>query len=269
MTSARPRRLLLVGGAGRMGRLFARFFRRRGWRVLIDDPDGPVPGFATAPPGSAATAEVVCVAVGLDVVADALSAVLDFGPTGLVFDIASVKASLRPVLERARAEGVAIASVHPMFGPDAASFRGRDLIVCDCGDRAAARRAKALFDGAGLKIRTMPLAEHDPWNAQTLGLAHLVALAAAGALAGLGVNLGAIDGRASTSFRHLLNLVEPVLEQEPALTRAIQTANPESAVVVEHLAEQVEVFRRLLSGDDPEAFRKKVVAIRRALRPRS
>lgn len=264
-----PRRLLLVGGAGRMGRLLARFFKRRGWRVLIDDPTGSVPGFATAPPGSAATADVVCVAAGLDVAADALSAVLDFGPAGLVFDIASVKASLRPALERARAEGVAIASVHPMFGPDAASWRGRDLIVCDCGDPAAARRANALFDGAGLTIRTMPLAEHDAWNAQTLGLAHFVALSAAGALAGLGVDLGATGGRASTSFRHLLNLVMPVLEQEPALTRAIQAANPESAAVAKVVADEVEVFRRLLSGGDADAFRKKVMEIRRALRPRS
>jgi chorismate mutase/prephenate dehydrogenase len=252
-----------------MGRRLAFFFRRRGFRVLIHDPAGALRGFAPAGLDAARDADVVVVAASLERTAAALEAVLDRKPRGLVLDIASVKAPLLPAIGRARAEGVAIASVHPMFGPEVRSFRGSDLIVCDCGDAAAARRARALFAGAGLKIRTIPLAEHDPWNAKTLGLAHFVALAAAGALAELGVDLDGVDGRASTSFRHLLTLVEPILDQEPALTRAIQASNPQSDLVAGHLAEQVEAFRRLLFEKDLTALTSRLVACRRALRPRS
>jgi chorismate mutase/prephenate dehydrogenase len=252
-----------------MGRRLASFFRSRGFHVLICDPAGAVRGFASAALEAASDADVVVVAASLERAAEALERVLEQEPRGLVFDIASVKAPLLPAIAKARARGVAITSVHPMFGPAVRSFRGRDLIVCDAGDAAAARRAKALFNGAGLKIRTIPIAEHDLWNAYTLGLTHFIALAASGALAELGVDLDEVDGRASTSFRHLLSLVEPILYQDPALTHGIQAGNPQSAFVVERIAEQVEAFRRLLLEENLPAFTDKVLAIRRALRPTS
>src|SRR5450756_2425055 len=76
-----------------------------------------------------------------------------------------------------------------------------------------------------------------------MGLAHVAALAAAGALQRLKVDAFDVDGRATTSFRHLLALVAPLLDQDPALTRAIQVQNPDAAWVAEVLAEEVEAIR--------------------------
>ena len=257
--------LLLVGGAGRMGRLFARFFRRKGYRVLVADPAGAPRGFAAGTLDDAATADVVLIAASLEHVRDALSSVLARTPKGLVFDIASLKAPLLPLFALARKRGVAIASAHPMFGPDA-RFSGRDFLVCDTGDASAARRVARLFAGEGLEIRTMPVTGHDRWVGRTMGLAHLVALASAFALAELGVRRDDVDGRATTSFRHLLALVEPILGQDPALTRAIQAANPEAPLILEHLAEQVEVLRQVLFAPDASRLEARLSAARAVLR---
>jgi chorismate mutase/prephenate dehydrogenase len=248
-----------------MGRLFARHFRRKGFAVRVADPAGAPRGFAAAPLDEAATADIVLVAASLDNAAAALGAVLDRKPKGLVFDIASLKAPLLPLFSRALGQGVAIASAHPMFGPDA-RFSGRDFLVCDAGDPAAARRVARLFAGEGLKLRTMPANEHDRWVGRTMGLAHLVALVSAFALAELGVTTGDVDGRATTSFRHLLALVGPILGQDAALTRAIQAANPEAPLVLEHLAEQVEVVRQLLFAGDASRLGARLSAARAALR---
>ena len=257
--------VLLVGGAGRMGRLFARFFRRKGFAVRIADPAGAPRGFPTGTLDDAAEADVVLIAASLDHAAAALAAVLDRNPKGLVFDIASVKAPLLPLFLRAREGGVAIASAHPMFGPDA-RLSGRDFLVLDAGDKAAARRVARLFAGEGLKIRTMPAAEHDRWVGRTMGFAHLVALVSAFGLAELGISRDDVDGRATTTFRHLLALVGPILEQDPALTRAIQAANPESLFVLEHLAEQVEALRVLLFEGDASRLDARLSAVRASLR---
>jgi chorismate mutase/prephenate dehydrogenase len=257
--------VLLVGGAGRMGRLFARFFRRKGFAVRVADPAGAPRGFAAGTFDDAATADIVLIATSLGQAAETLAAVLDRRPKGLVFDIASVKAPLLPLFTRARKEGVAIASAHPMFGPDA-RFPGRDFLVCDAGDASAARRVARLFAGEGLKIRTMPAAEHDRWVGRTMGLAHLVALVSAFALAELGVARDDVDGRATTSFRHLLALVGPILDQDPALTRAIQAANPEALFVFERLADQVDALRSLLFGGDASRLDTRLSAVRAALR---
>jgi chorismate mutase/prephenate dehydrogenase len=259
------RTLLLVGGAGRMGRLFARFFRRKGFAVRMADPAGAPRGFTRGTLEDAATADVVCVAASLDATPAALEGVLAQSPRGLVFDIASLKTPLLPLFTRARKEGVAIASAHPMFGPDA-RFPGRDFLVCDVGDASAARRVTRLFAGEGLKIRTMPAAEHDRWVGRTMGLAHLVALVSAFALAELGVSRDDVGGRATTSFRHLLALVGPILDQDPALTRAIQAANPEALFVFERLADQVDALRSLLFGGDASRLEVRLAAVRAALR---
>jgi len=265
LAKRRTKRVLLVGGAGRMGRPFARFFRRKGFAVRIADPAGAPRGCAAGTLDDAAAADFVLIAASLEHAAEALAAVLDQKPKGLVFDIASLKAPLLPLFARAQKEGVSIASAHPMFGPDA-RFSGRDFLVCDTGDAPAARRVARLFAGEGLKIRTMPVLEHDRWVGRTMGLAHLVALVSAFALAELGVACDDVDGRATTSFRQLLALVGPILGQDPALTRGIQAANPEALFVLEHLVEQVEAVRVLLFGGDLSRLDARLSAVRASLR---
>jgi chorismate mutase/prephenate dehydrogenase len=256
---------LLIGGAGRMGRLFARFFRRKGFAVRIADPVGTVRGFPAGTLDDAAEADVVLIAASLDHSAAALAAVLDRNPKGLVFDVASVKAPLLPLFSRAVEGGVAIASAHPMFGPEA-RLSGRDFLVLDAGDKAAARRVARLFAGEGLKIRTMPAAEHDRWVGRTMGFAHLVALVAAFSLADLGISRDDVDGRATTTFRHLLALIGSILDQDPALTRAIQAENPEACSVIESFAEQAEALRHLLFEGDGSHLEARLAAVRAALR---
>jgi prephenate dehydrogenase len=99
-----------------------------------------------------------------------------------------------------------------------------------------------------------------------MGLAHLVALVSAFALAELGISRDDVDGRATTSFRHLLTLVGPILAQDPALTRAIQAENPEALFVLEHLARQVEDLRVLLFEGDASRLDARLSAVRASLR---
>ena len=259
------RTLLLVGGAGRMGRPFARLFRRKGFAVRIADPAGAPRGFPAGTLDDAVEADVVLIAASLDHAAAALAAVLDRNPKGLVFDIASVKTPLLPLFSRARKAGVAIASAHPMFGPGA-RLSGRDFLVLDAGDHEAARRVARLFAGEGLKIRTMPVADHDRWVGRTMGFAHLVALVSAFSLAELGISCDDVDGRATTTFRHLLGLVGSILDQDPALTRAIQAENPEACSVIESFATQAEALRHLLFEGDGSRLEAKLAAVRATLR---
>jgi len=256
--------VLIVGGAGRMGRLFARYFRRGGFDVEICDPADTLPGFPSAPLERAASADVVVVAASLSRSAETLAAVAAKRPKGLLFDIASVKAPLLPVLEAARLGGLSVASVHPMFGPTVRSLRRHGLIVCDCGDARAARRARKLFEGSGLRIATMPVAEHDPWIARTMGLTHALALGAAAALAALDVGPDALDGRASTSFRRLVELIGPILDQETELTRMIQAGNPEGEEALIQFEREMASVRKLLFHEPPSRLDATIRELRKA-----
>jgi len=251
-----------------MGRLFARWLKGRRFHVLVADPAGAPAGFAKGSLDDAAGADVVVVAASLSRAAEVLSDVVARHPKGLVFDIASVKTPLVPTLEEAVRRGLAIASVHPMFGPDVASFRGHDLIVCDCGNAAAARRVRTLFVGSGVKVAAMPLAEHDPGVARTRGLTHALALGVAAALAVLEVEMKKLDGRASTSFRRLVELVEPILDQEAELTWTIQTGNPHSEEALLQLEREMTAVRKLFFHEPPERLDAALAGLRKALHRR-
>ena len=247
-----------------MGRLLAPHFRRKGYRVLVADPAGAPVGWAEGTLDDASSADVVCIAASLDATPAALEEVLAHSPRGLVFDIASLKTPLLPLFARARKARIAIASAHPMFGPSA-RLKGNDFLVLDCGVPAATSRLARLFAGEGLRIRRMPVAEHDPWAARTMGLAHVAALACAGALERLKVDAFDVDGRATTSFRRLLELVASLLDQDPALTRAIQRQNPDAPWVAETLARELEELRSALFAKDARPLAERIGALRRAL----
>jgi prephenate dehydrogenase len=151
-----------------------------------------------------------------------------------------------------------------MFGPSVRGFRGHDLIVCDCGDAKAARRAKNLFDGWGLRIATMPVAEHDPWIARTMGLTHALALGAAAALAAMEVAPDVLHGRASTSFRRLVELIGPILDQEAELTRMIQAGNPEGEEALIQFEREMGSVRKLLFHEPVEQLDATIRELRKA-----
>ncbi|MBK9373615.1 MAG: prephenate dehydrogenase [Holophagales bacterium] len=259
------KRVLLVGGAGRMGRLLARAFRDAGHSIAIHDPGRRLPGFPSVPLEIAAAADAVVVSVSLEATPAVLAELLSLSPPGLVLDVASVKGPLLPLYAEAARRGLSVASVHPMFGPGVRSFEGQNLIVCDAGVPAATRAAARLFSGQGLKVATMPIGAHDAWIARTLGLAHLLSLLAGSALAREGVKVKSLDGLASTSFRRLCELAAPILHQAPDLTLPIQARNPATPGLFDLLERELASWRALVERNDVAAFERKLGEARSVL----
>ncbi len=266
-TRAAGRRVLLVGGAGRMGRILARAFRDTGHSVAIHDPGRRLPGFPTVPLETAAAADAIVVSVSLEATPAVLAELLSLSPPGLVLDVASVKGPLLPLYAKASRRGLSVASVHPMFGPGVRSLDGQNLIVCDAGVPAATRAATRLFAGHGLQVATMPIGAHDAWIAQTLGLAHLLSLLAGSVLAREGVKVKSLDGLASTSFRRLCELAAPILHQAPDLTLPIQARNPATPALFDLLESELASWRALVQRNDLAPFEKKLAAARGVLAP--
>lgn len=264
---APARKILLVGGAGRMGRLLARALRANGHAVAIHDPGRRLAGFPSVPLETAAAADAVVVSVSLEATPAVLAEVLSLSPPGLVLDVASVKGPLLPLYAKAVRRGLSVASVHPMFGPGVRALEGQNLIVCDAGVPAATRAAARLFSGFGLSLATMPIGAHDAWIARTLGLAHLLSLLAGSVLAREGVKVKSLDGLASTSFRRLCELAAPILHQAPDLTLPIQARNPETPALFDLLETELAAWRALVSANDAAAFGKKLAEARSVLAP--
>lgn len=264
---ARPKDLdgktvLIVGGAGRMGRWACRFLSNRGATVRVYDPRGELDGYENV--GSlrdhAKNADIVVIASPLGAAPEDLKAVIDCGPDGLVFDICSVKSHIAALLREANVRGIKIASIHPMFGPGVPSLKGRNVLICDFGSDDANKETYNLFSAWGARTIMIELDEHDRLMVYVLGLAHLTSLLFAGSARRSGERLAGLREVQGPTFGKLAAISKEVVNESRRVYHDIQSLNPNSKQMI---AAMEDAFRELKSAaldPDPKRFAKIVDA---------
>src|ERR1041384_4234444 len=139
------RRVLVIGGAGHMGRWFVRYLAAQGFAVEIADPGEGPPGVPNHRDWKAVALdhELIVIAAPMPATARILEAMAAAPPRGVAFDVGSLKSPLRKGLHALRAAGAKVTSIHPMFGPDTELLSGRHVIFVDVGSPEATAAARS------------------------------------------------------------------------------------------------------------------------------
>lgn len=250
------RRALVIGGAGKMGRWFVEFLRSQGFAVDVSDPQGAPVGSRDIGDFRAAelSHDFVVVAAPLGTTDAVLRDLVRCKPTGVVFDIGSLKSPLRQSLMDLRASGVRVTSVHPMFGPDTELLSGRHVVFVDVGDQSALAEAQALFASTMAELVVMDLDEHDRLIAYVLGLSHAVNIAFFAALADSGEDAPRLARMSSTTFDAQLDVASRVAKESPQLYFEIQRLNDYGDESLEALVRAVHELQRTIRTGDASAF---------------
>ncbi|MEO0996584.1 MAG: prephenate dehydrogenase/arogenate dehydrogenase family protein [Pseudomonadota bacterium] len=248
--------VLLIGGSGKMGGWFARYFSTQGFRITVADPRAPVFDAAHVEDWHDAGLDfdVVVVATQLGLSAVVLNELADAGPPGLVFDIGSLKSPLRRPLARARDAGLRIASLHPMFGPDTRLLSGRHMIFVDAGHAEATAAAKRLFAATMVERLDMSLDDHDRLIAYVLGLSHALNIAFFTALAESGEAAPKLATLSSTTFDAQLAVASQVAGESPDLYFEIQHLNEFGLHPLAALCDATERVLASVQSGDKEGF---------------
>lgn len=252
-------RVLVIGGGGKMGAWLVEFFTSQGFVVDIADPAPPAPGEHYREHygdwrEAGADYAVIVVAAPLAVSGGILTELAGRRPSGLVFDVGSLKGPLRAGLEALAAAGCRVTSLHPMFGPDTRLLSGRHLIVVDVGVPEATAAAKRLFGATMVETLEMELDDHDRLIAYVLGLSHALNIAFFTALAESGEAAPRLATLSSTTFDAQLAVAAKVAEENPRLYFEIQHLNAHGAGPLSALAEAAERIRRMVERGDEESF---------------
>ncbi|MBL8623830.1 MAG: prephenate dehydrogenase/arogenate dehydrogenase family protein [Myxococcales bacterium] len=251
------RRVLVIGGAGRMGRWFARFLAAQGYAVDVADPAGEVPGFPCVADWRTLTLdhEVIIVAAPMPITSAILHELAARPPAGVVFDVGSLKSPLRAGLRALAAAGGRVTSVHPMFGPDTELLSGRHVIFVDVGDPAATAVARELFAATMATLVDMDLESHDRLIAYVLGLSHALNIAFFTALADSGEAAPRLATLSSTTFDAQLRVAANVAAENPDLYFEIQHLNDYGSESLSALLYAVERVRSVVRAGDTAGFR--------------
>ncbi len=250
------RRGLVIGGAGKMGRWFARFLSSQGFTVEIADPSGGLAAHVSHPDWRAIELDhdMIVVAAPLRASAAILEELALRPPPGLLFDIGSLKSPLRSGLLALRAAGARVTSVHPMFGPDTELLSGRHVLFVDLGVPEATREARELFASTMAITAEMDLESHDRLIAYVLGLSHALNIAFFTALAESGEAAPFLARLSSTTFDAQLAVASRVASDSPNLYFEIQSLNDYGGESLAALLYAVERVRSVVRAGDEKGF---------------
>ncbi len=245
-----PKKVAIIGGAGKMGAWTANFLKKDGHNVIIIDPASD--NGLTIEDCKGCDIIIVSVPIHLaDGILSELDSICD--RDCLIFDLTSLKT---PIVERLKgmAKTRKVCSVHQMFGPSATSLYGRNLIICDCGNGQAVKEARRLFDDRGGNFRIMDITEHDGYMSYVLGLTHAVNIALFTVLQRSGYSFEDLLTVSSTTFNKGLDTNRSVASEDPMLYYEIQHMNSHRDEMWGLFSEAVSDLREDSLSDDPSGF---------------
>lgn len=246
----------VVVGSGKMGAWMSRFLSNRGGSVSVFDPRGTLEGYDNLESldGKASEADMIVIASPLGTSREDMERVLALRPSGVVFDLCSVKSHLRDTMLSAAANGLKVTSVHPMFGPASPTPRGENVLICGCGSAEADSAARDLFERAGATVLDVPLDRHDRLIASVLGVPHISALLFGMTTIMSGSSLDELEAVQGPSFRRLCGFARATSSESRRVYHDIQRLNPHTPAATELMAAALKELADAAVADDPSEF---------------
>ena len=238
----------IVGGLGRMGKWFAKFFKGAGLPVFISD-------LHTEPSSEDLTrrCQVIILSLPMEAFPKVVAKIGPLLPEGsFMTDLCSLKQSqVACMLEHTRCE---VVGTHPLFGPAEDSIRGRRVALCPGRGKRWFSWWEGLLRQHGAVISVVSPEKHDRTMAWAQALNHFILLCLGKALGDYGIDLQQILALAPPSFEQQMNIVARLYHQDPELYATIQMSNPYTDSVLETFSRSGENLRKIIKERDRSAF---------------
>lgn len=258
-------RMLIVGGTGETGSWFARYFKRRGFRVTVWGPSGKREvaeemgvGYAEDLIREVKESDVVLLSVPIDRTAEVIE---ELGPnmkTGsLLMDVASLKSEpMRAMLEHAPGD-VEVLGTHPMFGPTMKGIGGQTMILVPAKGRCEMWLPimRTLFQEDGARVEIVGPEEHDQIMAVVQALTHFAYISIGATLKTLDFDVARSRSFMSPVYEIMIDFVGRILAQNPELYANIQE-NPRARKVRDTYIKECISLAEMTDRGDREGFVK-------------
>ena len=262
-------RVVVAGGSGAVGSLFAEQLQEAGNDVVIVDRTVPGPthrvtrfvrGDISDPGAEVAdvvrTADAVLLSVPEPVALVAIGRLVGtLRPDALIADTLSVKSTVVPALHAAAmiaGEAEAL-SLNPMFAP-ALGFAGHPVASVVVRDGQRGRALCDLIEQWGARVVTVTADQHDRVSAASQALTHAAVIAFGAALAELDVDIADLDRMGPPPHTALLSLLARIASGAPEVYWDVQAANPHAPAARRALARGVSQLTGVVEDGDRAAF---------------
>lgn len=239
-----PLEIGIIGGKGAMGKWFAAFFRKNGYTVHITDRNT-----AMTIPELTRRCAVIIVSVPMDVTEDVIrESGAYMGPDGLLMDLTSLKTA--PVTAMLQASPSEVIGLHPLFGPDTASIKDQNIVVCPARGEKWLSWLTALLKKNGAHIVETTPERHDEMMSVIQGLNHLNTMMMGLTLRDAAIAPDELDLYSTPAFRAKREMIKKVFYQNPAMYAEIITANPHIGKILHIYEDNLARLKKLINDQD-------------------
>ncbi|CAM3767082.1 bifunctional chorismate mutase/prephenate dehydrogenase [Avibacterium endocarditidis] len=242
------KKIVIVGGKGKLGGLFARYLQLSGYQVESlgrNDWDNAAQILSGA--------DVVIVSVPIVNTVETIERLAPYLTENMLLtDLTSVKKA--PLAKMLEVHKGAVVGLHPMFGPDIASMAKQVVVRCD---GRYLERYQWLLDQIsiwGAKIYQVDAAEHDQSMTYIQALRHFATFANGLHLSKQPVELAKLLALSSPIYRLELAMIGRLFAQDGALYADIIMDKPENLEVIESLKQSYEESLKFFEQGDKQGF---------------
>lgn len=239
--------IVVIGGAGQLGNLFVRMFRASGYEVRVLEKED-WPKAETIFTG----ASLVIVSVPIHITEEVVAKLTTLADDCILADLTSVKA--RPLKAMLQAHKGPVVGLHPMFGPDVASFAKQVVVF---SDGRASEHYQWLIEQIriwGAHLYPAPAPAHDHAMSLIQALRHFTSFAYGVHLSNEAPDLELLVDLSSPIYRLELAMVGRLFAQNPELYADIIMAQPENLAMIRRYHQRFGQLLELLEQYDTQAF---------------
>ncbi len=243
-----PRKVLILGGLGAMGRLLGDTLALRGHHIDAYDRDDPRDLAQTI-----AQVDVVLIAVPMALAAKVARLVCPMMRSGqLLCDINSLKEEVCGIFEtECKSEALGL---HPMFGPSVGSLRRQKVVVCHVHDGPQSEWLVSEFGRLGTDIIETDARTHDRMMAVVQVLVHFHTIVMGEALRRTEVPVADSLRFTSPIYRLELAVVGRLFTQDAELYASIEMDNPHGSEMRQLFLDAAQALHEAIESGDRARF---------------
>ncbi len=241
--------IVIVGGNGKLGRLFARMFSLSSYEVRIleskdwDNAEAILAG-----------AGMVIVTVPINLTLQVINQLSGLDKDCILCDLTSIKK--RPLQAMMDIHQGPVVGLHPMFGPDVSSLAKQVIVMCDGRKKEDYHWLKQQFEIWGVAVRNISAAEHDHGMTLIQALRHFTSFAYGSHLAKENPDLEQLLNLSSPIYRLELLMVGRLFAQDPNLYADIILSSEENIDMIKRFHQRFDEAILLLENNNRAGFIK-------------
>ncbi|MBH8554119.1 bifunctional chorismate mutase/prephenate dehydrogenase [Nostocaceae cyanobacterium CENA357] len=244
----KPRRITIIGGHGRMGKLFKEQLTAGGHNVsVLEQEDWEYAEQLLSP------AELVLVSVPIAYTVDVIKRATKYiAPTTALCDITSIK--IQPTQAMLEHHCGPVMGLHPMFGPNITSFLEQKVVVCPGRNDNSFEWLLDFIKGQGGELVVCTPEEHDEMMVIIQAMQHFCRFSMGVFLAEASIDIGRSLTMSTPSYRQEIEILKRLFAQSPNLCVDIMLASQERCQAISSLADNYSRLASLVAKKDRVAL---------------